>query len=89
MVNLTKSGGRAGVHGGDLVVLARRQDALVPLGQLEACRLDTRLSKPHRHDSLLGDEEAEVCIVRELERLSWPRPQTKVAQVTWPFLFLD
>ncbi len=40
-------------------------------------------------ESLLGDEEAEVCIVRELERLSWPRPQTKVAQVTWPFLFLD
>lgn len=40
-------------------------------------------------ESWLGDEEAEVCIVRELERLSWPRPQTKVAQVTWPLLFLD
>ena len=38
-------------------------------------------------ESDLGDEKAEVCIVRELERLTWPRPGTKSALVTWPFLF--
>ena len=38
-------------------------------------------------DSDLGDEDAEVCIIRELERLSWPRPFTRVARVEWPFLF--
>lgn len=38
-------------------------------------------------ESDLGDEQAEVCVVRELERLSWPRPWTSVAFVTWPFLF--
>lgn len=38
-------------------------------------------------DSDLGDTEAEVCIIRELERLSWPRPMSQTAEVTWPFLF--
>ncbi len=40
-------------------------------------------------DSDLGDEDAEVCIIRELERLSWPRPITRVARVEWPFLFAE
>lgn len=40
-------------------------------------------------ESELGDEDAEVCIIRELERLAWPKPVTRTARVEWPFLFAE
>lgn|GEM_PF-5446959 len=57
-----------------------REDPQAPEAWLEALSIV---------ESDLGDEEAEVCLVRELERLSWPRPLTRVAAVTWPFLFQE
>jgi len=55
-----------------------RDDPMEPEATLEAMRVV---------DSDLGDVDAEVCIVRELEKLRWARPFSPTAEVTWPFLF--
>ena len=39
-------------------------------------------------DSTLGDEDAEVCVIRVLQRVRWPAPQGGMtARIVWPFVF--
>jgi hypothetical protein len=38
----------------------------------------------------LGDEAAEVCVLRQLKKVEWPPPNVGGhAQIVWPFVFAD
>ncbi len=40
--------------------------------------------------SNLGDEAAEVCVMKQLKKVEWPRPAGRgKAQIVWPFVFAD
>ncbi len=41
-------------------------------------------------ESNLGDEAAEVCVMKQLNKVQWPRPNGQgKAQIVWPFVFAD
>ena len=56
---------------------ASRTDSLAPAA-VQALRIQA---------SNLGDARGEACIVRALDGLDWPRPQTEEATIDWPFVF--